>query len=205
MLRLLLIRHGQTDWNADRRWQGHADVPLNEVGKAQARALAERLDGWQLNAMYSSDLKRAAMTAEILGRSLNLKPIHNPAWRERNVGFFAGLTNDEVQQAYPEAWHEMQRGVVNPPGGEHFLELYERVVGAYEQLLHQHAEGTVAVVSHGGALHALISHVLGIGAVGYGRFSLSGNTGLSIVEIGERGQRLILLNDTCHLDHGLGK
>lgn len=201
MIRLLLIRHGQTDWNADRRWQGHADVPLNEAGIAQSWALADRLTGWSLDAIYSSDLKRAALTAEILGWALNLVPVLDTAWRERNVGAFSGLTNVEVRQRFPQAWDAIQRGVVNPPGGEHFLEFHQRVVDAYQLILERHEEGTVAVVSHGGALHALISHVLGIGADGYGRFSLNGNTGLSIVESGERGQRLTLLNDTCHLDH----
>jgi broad specificity phosphatase PhoE len=197
----MLIRHGQTDWNAEHRWQGHSDVPLNQVGVTQATSLAKRLAGRPINAVYSSDLKRAAMTAEILGRSLNLEPILDAAWRERDVGAFAGLTNAQVQAAYPEEWEAMRQGRINPPGGEPYTQLSRRVTRAYERLLVEHYEGEVAVVSHGGALYTLISFILGFGADRIGRFSLNGNTGLSIIEVEEHGPRLTLLNDTCHLDH----
>jgi len=196
---ILLIRHGQTDWNVARRWQGHLDIPLNKEGINQARALAQRLESRQVSAIYSSDLKRAAMTADILGHALNLEPIYTPVWRERHVGDFAGLTNAEIQGKLPEAWKEMQKGLLNPPGGEKYVDLYQRVVRGFKQILEGHKDETVAIVSHGGALMTLISHVLGLGVDQYGRFSLAGNTGLSIVQVNDHGPRLTLLNDTCHL------
>jgi len=197
---VLLIRHGQTDWNAESRWQGHADIPLNATGKAQAHALAQRLAGWPVKALYSSDLKRAAMTADILADALNLKPVLDIVWRERDVGDFQGLTNAELKQSFADHWVGMRNGVFNPPNGEPFQQLQARVTKAFDELLARHAGEMAAVVTHGGALHTLISHILGISG-SYGRFSLSGNTGLSIVEQGERGVRLVLLNDTCHLMH----
>jgi broad specificity phosphatase PhoE len=197
---ILLIRHGQTDWNVARRWQGHWDEPLNRLGLAQAHALARRLATWPIRAIYSSDLARAAQTADILGRALDLEPIYDAAWRERHVGDFQGLTSEEAQAQFPHIWAEMARGIVNPPNGEHVLELHTRVTAAFERLVTGHEGQVIAVISHGGALGSVISHVLGIPPGKYGRFSLRGNTGLSIVEAGSHGPRLVLLNDTCHLD-----
>ncbi len=197
---IILIRHGKTDWNAEGRWQGHLDIPLNGEGLLQAQSLARRLTDWPVQALYSSDLKRAAMTADILGHSLSLEPIYDSVWRERDVGAFAGLTGPEVRKKFPQAWERMRNGIVNPPEGEEYLQLYHRATVAFEQLLSRHENEKAVVVSHGGTIYCVIAYVLGIGPERYGSFSLSGNTGLSIVEVGERGPRLTLLNDTCHLD-----
>lgn len=199
-MRVLLIRHGQTDWNAQGRWQGHSDVPLNEAGLSQARALADRLVDWRLEAIYSSDLKRASMTAAIIAKGRALTPILDPAWRERDVGAFAGLTSEEAATRFPRQWAELRRGFLNPPGGEHHLDMYERVISAFGNLLASHQTGDIAVVSHGGTLSLVISHVLGLEPGKHGKFTLKGNTGLSIVESDGDGLRLTLLNDTCHLD-----
>jgi len=197
---IYLVRHGQTDWNAARRWQGHEDIPLNAEGIAQARALARRMGRWKIDALYSSDLARAAMTARIVGETAGLNPIYDPVWRERDVGAFSGLTNDEVRMKFPLAWESMQRGVVDPPGGETHIAFFERVSRAFERLIELHAQASVLLVSHGGVLSAVIAHVLGIGLDGHRRFSLGGNTGLSIIEAGETASRVLLLNDTCHLE-----
>ncbi|MCP4426645.1 MAG: histidine phosphatase family protein [Chloroflexi bacterium] len=198
---LLLIRHGQTNWNAEGRWQGHADIPLNAMGRAQAEALAQRLADWPIRAVYSSDLKRAAMTAVSLAAVLNQQPIFDTAWRERDVGDFSGLTSAEARVQYPAVWAAMKNGVVNPPNGERQLDLRARAVAAYEQVLNRHEGDTVAIVSHGGTLANVISHVLRIPEDSYGRFRLSGNTGLSVVEKNEKyGQYIALLNDTSHLN-----
>lgn len=200
MTTILLIRHGQTDWNVRGRWQGHTDVPLNETGRRQARALAQRLVDWPIQSLYSSDLTRATMTAQILGQTLGLEPIHEPAWRERFGGQFEGLTGAEIQVGFPDAWAELQTGIVDPPGGENNQALRQRAASAFQQVVERHTGEMVAVVGHGGILKSLICHVLGVPVARYGRLSLRGNTGLSIIEIRERGPRLVLLNDTCHLD-----
>ncbi len=197
---ILLIRHGQTDWNAQGRWQGHRDIPLNEMGQAQAAALAKRLADWSIQAVYSSDLKRAAMTAVPLATALNQQPIFTPIWRERDVGDFSGLTGTEAREKYPDVWDAMKNGLLNPPNGESSLKLRVRAVAAYEQVVAKHAGEMVAVISHGGTLANVIAHVLEIPPERYGRFRLSGNAGLSIVTITQtHGPHLTLLNDTSHL------
>ena len=87
---IILIRHGLTDWNEEGRWQGNEDIPLNTTGIAQAQALGRRLASWPIESLYSSDLRRAAQTAAILGEAVDLQPIHDPSWRERDVGAFQG-------------------------------------------------------------------------------------------------------------------
>ncbi len=199
---ILLIRHGQTDWNAAGLWQGHRDIPLNEVGQAQANALAYRLANWPIQAVYSSDLKRAKMTAVPLAAAHNQHPILDPIWRERDVGDFSGLTGKEAREKFPEIWAEMKNGLLNPPNGEDALTLRQRAITAYDRLRTRHNGEIIAVVSHGGTLANVIAHVLEIPADRYGRFRLNGNTGLSIIEISEpRGGQLILLNDTSHLEY----
>ena len=199
-MKYLLIRHGQTAWNLQRRWQGHTDIPLNDTGIDQAKALANRLVNWNVDAIYSSDLRRASMTAAILAERLDLPYRLDAAWRERDVGGFAGLTTNEVQERYPAKWAEMLDGVVNPPGGEATMALYDRVTSAFDSLLANHDRGIVAIVSHGGALMSIVSYVLGLDPAIRGRFSIAGNTGLSVVERNERGMWLSLLNDTSHLE-----
>lgn len=199
---ILLIRHGQTEYNANGRWQGHLDVPLNETGKAQAEALARRVAHWPVSALYSSDLKRAAMTAAPLAEVWGVVPIFDAAWRERHVGVFEGRTREELQAAYPDVWANMRKGVLDIPGGEDRFTLQNRAVAAYEQVVAAHPHEMAAIVSHGGTLNALVSAVLGIPTDHYGRLNFRGNTGLTIIEIGDRGPRLTMINDTRHLENG---
>jgi len=197
---IILIRHGLTDWNAERRWQGHEDIPLNETGIAQAEALGRRLASWPIETIYSSDLKRAAQTAAILGKAVDLEPIYDRSWRERDVGAFQGLTWEEIAVEYPEEFQGMRAGTIDPPRGEESHALYKRAVTAFNGVAIRHAEKMVAVVSHGGLLHTALLHVLGLPVDQYGRLSLRGNTGISIVEISNGRPRLILMNDTAHLE-----
>ena len=198
---LLLIRHGVTDWNIAQRWQGHADIPLNETGRQQAAALANRLASWPINAVISSDLQRCVQTAVPLAAPHNLQPIFTPHWRERHVGDFEGLTGDEVRVRYPEFWKDSRPGFIDPPNGEGFIALRQRVLAAYETLLAEHPDQMIAVVSHGGTLHTLIREVIGLDGGEYGRFSMRGNTGLSVIEATARGAYLTRLNDTSHLEY----
>jgi broad specificity phosphatase PhoE len=200
---ILLVRHGQTDWNADGRWQGHSDIPLNATGRRQAEALASRLSSWPVRAIYSSDLLRAAQTADIVGTKLGLKPVLETAWRERKGGIFEGKTTDQLHESHPEALRRFLDGVAEPPGGESNPALSRRMRLAYETIIGRHHGEMIAVVSHGGALVALISHILGYSPGKRGPISLRGNTGLTIVEIDRSKPRLTLLNDTCHLEGAL--
>lgn len=200
---VLLIRHGQTDWNAAGRWQGHTDIPLNEAGRRQARRLAERLSHWPISAVYSSDLERAAGTARILAGTLGLQPVYDEVWRERLGGAFEGLTPSQIERAQPEAWRNLLQGVTDPPGGESPEQLHERVSSAFDELLRRHVGETVSVVSHGGALRTVIGYVLNLPPRPNPRIHLDGNTGLSIVEVQPgRPPLLVRLNDVAHLESG---
>src|SRR5579871_2475081 len=108
MTTLLLARHGETDWNSERRWQGHADRPLNDTGRAQAAELAESLDGTAIAAIYSSDLARARETAEIVAARLGLTVVLDPGLREVDVGDWSGVRHDEVAARFPEGFARWQ-------------------------------------------------------------------------------------------------
>ena len=202
---VLLIRHGQTDWNVERRWQGHYDAPLNAAGREQACRLARRLSGWPIEAIYSSDLRRAAETAQILGDAVGLTPVLDPAWRELHVGAFEGHTREEIRERFPEAWARMSQGFIQAPQGESLSELGQRVAPRFEQLLVEHEAQMFAIVSHGATLRSLLGHVLGLDGGQLPRLTLAGNTGLSIVEARPGSPTVITrLNDITHLEVGEG-
>ncbi len=201
MTRLLLIRHGETDWNREGRIQGHTDLPLNETGRRQAERLAGRLAGWPIAALYSSDLARAAESARILGRAIARDPVLDAAWRERSGGAVEGLVDPEIRERFPEVWTEMRsRRFWTAPRAEPVESVRDRLLGAYHAVLERHPDQTVAVVSHGFALRLLVAQVLGLPIDLPTAFSVGGNTGLTRLEVDERGAVVTLLNDTSHLE-----
>jgi broad specificity phosphatase PhoE len=197
--RLLLIRHGQTDWNNARRWQGHIDIPLNQTGLDQAKLVAERLSTWKLTAVYSSDLQRASQTAQIVAGKHKLKPVLMAELRERNGGIFQGLTAAEIRSQFPEALRVFQSQGNAPPEGESNFEVAERLKKVVDRMVEDHRGETVDIVSHGGALAVLLAYALGFPLGQRARLSVGGNTGLSIIDIDDHGPRVTLLNDVSHL------
>ncbi len=152
MATLILARHGETDWNRDGIWQGHGDPPLNELGRRQAADLAVRLADVQIDALYSSDLRRAYETAEIVGRAKGLEITADPDLREMDVGSWSGLTSEEIATRFPGmASHD----------GEAREAFGERAVGALTRIAGAHEGGHVLVVTHGGVVRALQRHVFG--------------------------------------------
>jgi len=203
---VLLVRHGQTEWNANGRWQGHADVPLNETGRAQATAVARRLarqTKWDISALYASDLERAAETAVIIGNAINHTPILDPIWRERDMGGFSGLTRSEIHVKYPGLLEGERSGFgLTPPNGEAGGAFWDRGAEAINRIKANHAGETVLVVSHGGLLYATVARQLGMGQDNFGNLRF-GNTSLSILQLGGHHNhypRLHLLNDMNHLN-----
>jgi broad specificity phosphatase PhoE len=158
--RILLARHGETEWNRAGRWQGHADPPLNEAGRRQAETLAAQLEGDGIAAVYSSDLKRARETAGIVAARLGLPVTEEPALREIDVGSWSGLTRDQVRERYPEGFARWLGGELGHDG-ETREALAERVVGAVERIAAAHSGEHVLVVTHGGAIRALRRHAAG--------------------------------------------
>jgi probable phosphoglycerate mutase len=199
--RLLLVRHGETEWNREQRAQGLTDVPLNDKGRRQAQALARRLRNHNIDALHSSDLARASETAAILATVLGLPVQLSGAWREIDLGEWAGLNHSEIETRFPEELAALERGKDVPRGGGETLgALRARAAAEFERLAQIHQGQTVLVVSHGGTLKALICHLIGLD-IGYQRrLSAGGNTGLSIVEFSAGQPKLTLLNDTSHLE-----
>jgi broad specificity phosphatase PhoE len=158
----LLVRHGETDWNLERRVQGHADRPLNETGRAQARALAETLAEEPLDAVYSSDLVRAHETARIVAEPRALQVTALGELREKNFGTWEGLTDDEVLTRFPDA----RRG--HWGDAETTEDVARRVLAALHRIAETHPDGRVLVVTHGGPLRAVLLQcgVDGTGAIG---------------------------------------
>ena len=162
MTHLFLIRHGETDWNIEGRWQGHADVPLNYRGREQAAQIAHSLADIGLKAIYSSDLTRAGDTAEALAATTGLTIRYDKRLREIHQGEWQGLLVTEIQARYGEQFQRRRENplTVAPPGGETVLQVKERVVGAVEDIIKEHQQERVAVVSHGFALAVIQVHYL---------------------------------------------
>jgi broad specificity phosphatase PhoE len=151
--KILFARHGETDWNRERRVQGHTDRPLNETGREQAAALADELESVRVDAVYASDLARAQETAQIVAERLGLPITTLSELREKHFGTWEGLTDEEVLVRFP---HARERG---PWGdGETSEAMSERVVTAVRRIAREHPDGQVLVVSHGGPLRALLRH-----------------------------------------------
>jgi probable phosphoglycerate mutase len=147
MTELLLVRHGETDWNAEGKLQGHTDRPLNDYGRRQAQALADRLAGESIDAVYASDLSRARETAEILGAKLGLPVLVDPDLREKNWGNWEGLTSDERLHIEFE--------------GETSEAHRDRTLGAVQRIVERHPGGRIVVVTHGGSLRRIQAAVSG--------------------------------------------
>jgi broad specificity phosphatase PhoE len=157
-----LARHGESDWNAAQRWQGHADRPLTELGRRQAVELADRLAGVPLDAVYSSDLLRARETAETVAAPRGLPVRALPELREIDVGSWSGLTRPEAAARFPEAYLRWTQGGHGWDDGENYEQMAERVVGAVLRLAARHPGGSALVVAHGGPIRALHAVALGI-------------------------------------------
>jgi alpha-ribazole phosphatase/probable phosphoglycerate mutase len=200
---LYLIRHGQTTWNAERRLQGQRDSPLSEKGAKQADAVARRLAGTPLSAIYASDLSRARDTAEIVNARHRLPLMLRKDLREVNLGEWEGRTVTELERDESEAdllakWRA--DSVKNrPPGGERLEELQTRVVNALEEIVTAHPDGEAAVVTHGGVVKAAVSWILGLPLDHQRRFEVN-NASITRVSFGARGPYLEGLNDISHWD-----
>ena len=160
MTYLYLIRHGETDWNVEGRWQGHADVPLNERGLQQAAHIAQQLSRAGLAAIYSSDLQRALDTARALSAATRLPVQTDPRLREINQGEWQGLLAEEVEARYGEILRLRRLDPLDagPPGGETVKQVLDRVIAAIEEIRRKHPLERVAVVSHGFALALVRVH-----------------------------------------------
>jgi probable phosphoglycerate mutase len=161
---IFVVRHGETDWNLAQRFQGHTDIPLNETGERQAELLADRLAREPIEAIYTSDLKRAHKTAEASARRHGLEVRLEAGLRERNFGVFEGRTFAEIAKQFPDQhrrWSSREPDFLID-GGESLRQVSTRIAAVLERVANQHAAGCILLVTHGGALDLIYRRVLGI-------------------------------------------
>ena len=162
MTKIYLVRHGETDWNRERRVLGWSSTPLNDKGVVQAKALADILAHFNINKIYTSPLPRALQTAQILGSSLNLNPIEERRFIEANIGSWEGrfwkeLEDDPIRQQYytrPET--------ARPPNGETSKEVQKRAAAGISSICHRQPDESLLVVTHADLIRCILCHLLGI-------------------------------------------
>jgi len=202
--RVLLVRHGQSQGNAEGRFGGHTDTPLSKRGRKQAKLTAELLASEKLDAIYSSDLRRAVQTAEPLARATGLEVTRTFALRERSVGLMEGLTFEEAAAAHPEEYASLLRRDFERvlAGGESYRQLLDRAAAELDRAVERHRGGTVALFSHTGTICILVLHLMG--ALDAPRLKpvwlSSSNCGVTRFSVEHGGLiRVKALNDTRHL------
>jgi broad specificity phosphatase PhoE len=166
---ILIARHGESDWNRDHRWQGQADRPLTERGREQAQALAQRLAHVELDAVYSSDLRRALDTATAVAQRQGLDVQVLEELREVDVGSWSGLTREEAEERFPDGFHRWRTGFPGWDDGETYEAMADRVLAVVDRLARRHEGGRLLVVSHGGPIRALHAAALGLDVHAYRR------------------------------------
>ncbi len=199
---LWLIRHGETDWNIERRFQGSSDRRLNATGQAQARTLVARLRAERFDAIYASDLARVKETAALaLAEHPQQTSIQEDArLREIDFGIFEGLTFDEIRAQYPEelATWEKDRDK-SPHGGDTLSAVIARVDAFLQDVLVSHPDGRVLVFGHGGVLGILLSLILGLDPERWWQLRLI-NCTISQIQLYDEGAVLLRFNDACHIN-----
>ncbi|MCF7935490.1 MAG: histidine phosphatase family protein [Synergistales bacterium] len=197
---VLLVRHGETVWNAERRYQGRTDVPLSPTGEEQARRLGARLAQWHPQAIYSSALGRAARTGELIAGAAASGPAVAmiPGLEELDFGEWEGLTADEITRRYGEMHGRWKRdpSSVRAPGGESFEEAVRRVGKAIAPLLSS-AEGRIVLVGHGGSIRAALVSLIGFRPSQVWHMRLD-NCSITAVEESPCSWRLCFWNDRLH-------
>jgi probable phosphoglycerate mutase len=198
---IILIRHGQTEWNRIERFRGRADVPLNNTGLAQAEATGERVaKTWQPVAVYSSPLSRSVKTAQAIARHFNLPVQIHPGLVDIDYGEWQGLTPEEASQRWPEQvenwYHQPEQASI--PSGETLADLRQRAMVTVHQLAEKHTGETIVLVAHT-VINRII--LLGVLALGNERFwHLRQDTcAINVFEVENGDFVLVSLNDTCHL------
>ncbi len=201
MTRLILVRHGETEWNRIERFRGRADIPLNPLGLAQAEATGKRIAAeWLPEAIYSSPLSRAFKTAEAIAGKLSLPVISHQGLIDIDYGQWQGLTPEEAKKRWPElvtAWYRSPHKV-EIPGGESLRSLRRRSLAVLEEIGTRHRGQTIVLVGHTVLNRVLLLAILGLGNKRF--WNIGQDTcALNVIRIDGEDYILVCLNDTCHL------
>jgi broad specificity phosphatase PhoE len=199
-MRLILVRHGETDWNRAGRFQGQTDEGLNEKGLKQAQEVAAALLPLRPIALYTSPLPRALETAQVISRLTALPVKTLEGLREAHLGELEGITGEELRTRYPDffrRWRE-DPSSVTMPGGESLAQLQERAWGATLAIARAHSDGPAVVVTHNFAIRAILCRLLGLPLSQFRRLRVDLGS-ITVIELDGEGGQLITLNDRCHL------
>jgi len=197
---VIIVRHGQTEWNLKLVRQGHFDSPLTDKGIAQARALAQRLAQEKFTALYSSDLGRAVQTAQIIANATGHVIITDERLRERHLGIFQGLSGDEIRERFPEEYrlHRTVGPTYVIPGGESVEQQVARNIAYLNEIGQKHTGETIVVMTHGGVLSGLFRHTFSIPYNAPRRFDFT-NAGLNVFVYDDGNWFLQTWGDVSHL------
>jgi len=200
MTEMILVRHGETDWNRELRFQGHVDVGLNAIGLEQARRLAARLAAEPAAHLYASDLIRAKQTAQPVASLLGVTSVTVPALREQSFGTVDGMRVDDIKAQHPQAWEQWLQFQEDfcMPGGETTREFHARVVDAVYRIAGDHPGSTLVVVTHGGVLDMIWRTARSLSLSGPRQSDIP-NAGVSRVRVSAGSIEVLAWADTSHL------
>jgi len=197
--KIILIRHGETEYNRQKKWQGWSDVPLNKAGRKQAQLLANRLKHEVIDVLYTSDLKRAAETAQVIAKKLGIEVKKTEKLRERNLGIFEGISRKESEKKHKdmlEKFFDNRYPSFKEHKGESITDFNRRIKEFWSEIRAKYREKIVAAVTHSGLKH----HFLQILVKDYPQETQFGNTAITILKKDRDGvYQITLLSDTSHL------
>jgi len=202
MARIILVRHGETDWNKQEIFRGGMDVNLNQNGIRQAQAIGEEVKEQKLDAVYSSPLSRAQLTAKIIADYHNLKVNVDSGFNDLNYGKWQGISHEDVKVQYPELyalWREKPH-LVKFPDGECLNDVKYRAMNTLEQIISKHPKDTVVIVAHRVVNKVILCAVLGLDTSHFWLIRQD-TCCINIFEDSPIGYVIFCLNDTCHLKH----
>lgn len=199
--KLIFIRHGETEWNAQERWQGFQDTPLTANGRQQAKTLGKRMGKVPFDHLYSSDLGRAVQTAQPIAEATGHSIVKETFLREKNLGIFEGLTRSELLERFPEIYQQFQKFEPDfvVPEGESIQQFFDRCVAGFEVLVNRHPGETLVVVAHGGVLANLFRFIFDLAFVVPSPFEVK-NTSINTVSFQEGHWKMHSWGDIAHLE-----
>lgn len=202
MVRFIIVRHGETEFNRLNKYQGQFDTPLSSLGVEQASITAEHIaKNYRIDAIYSSDLSRAVKTAEPIAEAFGIRINTTPAFRELDVGRWTLRTVKEIEKSEPEVVRSYREnlGTFRFPEGESFWEASERALKKFKEIAALHDSQTVLLVSHGGVIRTLLARLQGCPISELNRVKFVPNTSLTIIDYDGENAEILVVGDNSHL------